>query len=525
MAGPIVGHFESLSGSMGQSILFSSLGTKLTLHNVAMSDMPFVRTCDVLLIALTPSVKDIAHAKQIMAQLVAQGIPREKMRFYGRQMGCPGGISQRIIEDELGPLLSAWPFDPELVMQCENENSLIWDKRPRSPLAKALLETVEKIKTMLRTLSPGVGTSDGFSFATMERDISNGLWQRLQNGSQGNISKQIDLEIEACWPKSVCVGPEMMTELRRRVRENVLGYGPMQKWMDDGQVNEIMVNAGTIYVEKEGRLVRTADVFENEKQLRTVIDRMVVRSGRRVDLSSPMVDVRLSDGSRVNIILPPLSLNGPAVTVRKFCSHFRSMDDLIENQSVLRETAEKLKRAVQDRKNIVIAGNTGSGKTTLLNILSGYIPAGERIITLEDTAELNLQQQHVVRLETRSRNAEGAGGISMSELLVNALRMRPDRLIIGECRGVEVVPMIQSMNTGHDGGLTTVHANSAEDAVRRLEAMVSMAVPQWSAEFVREQLASALDVMVYVKRDGAARKVTELAALGFGNGRIELVPM
>jgi pilus assembly protein CpaF len=265
-----------------------------------------------------------------------------------------------------------------------------------------------------------------------------------------------------------------------------------------------------IYVERDGGIFKSDGRFSNRAQLVTVIDRVVASGGRRVDASSPLCDVRLADGSRVNVVLPPVSLNGPLMTIRRFRENMLTMADLERAGTLSAVDARALRDCVQDHKNIVVAGNSGSGKTTLLNILSGYIDSTERIITIEDSAELKLQQPHVVRLETRTKNADGVGALGVSDLVVNALRMRPDRLVIGECRGAEVIPMLQAMNTGHDGSMTTVHANSAKDALHRLESMVLIGAPQWPIDVVRDHVRNAIDVIIYIKRSGPERKLIQI---------------
>jgi pilus assembly protein CpaF len=294
------------------------------------------------------------------------------------------------------------------------------------------------------------------------------------------------------------------------VLDNILGYGPIQEYLDDPEVTEVMVNnADTIYVERNGRIYPTDRRFIDEDHLLRIIDKIAGSVGRRVDESSPMVDARLPDGSRVNAIIHPLAINGPMLTIRKFSREPYTVDDLINFGTLSPAVAEFLEACVRGKLNILISGGTGTGKTTLLNVVSQYIPGHERIITIEDAAELRLHQEHVLRLESRPPNIEGKGQITIRDLVRNSLRMRPDRIVVGEVRGAEALDMLQAMNTGHEGSLSTIHANSPRDALARLETMVLMAGFDLPVRAVREQAASALDVLVHLARlrDGTRRIV------------------
>jgi pilus assembly protein CpaF len=294
------------------------------------------------------------------------------------------------------------------------------------------------------------------------------------------------------------------------IADDILGHGPIERLLADDTVSEIMVNGPfDVWVERAGRLSQTSVRFNDESHLRRIINKMVAQVGRRIDESSPMVDARLPDGSRVNAIIPPLSLSGPLVTIRKFSKARLGLEDMVPLGTISTETLEFLQRAVLARLNILISGGTGSGKTTLLNAMSSAVPDNERIVTIEDAAELRLNQRHVLRLESRPKNIEGEGEIPIRELVRNSLRMRPDRIIVGEVRGPETLDMLQAMNTGHDGSLSTVHANSPRDALSRLETMVLMAGFDLPIRAIRQQVASALDLIVHIERvEDGSRHVT-----------------
>jgi len=296
------------------------------------------------------------------------------------------------------------------------------------------------------------------------------------------------------------------------VMDDLLGYGPIQPLLDDDEITEVMVNgADKVYVERRGKLVKTQVRFENDAHVMRIIERIVLPLGRRIDQDTPTVDARLPDGSRVNAVIPPVAIDGPSITIRKFGKSKLSVEQLIELKSLTPIMAEFLHACVIAKMNIVISGGTGSGKTTLLNVLSESIPEDDRIVTIEDAAELQLHQEHVVRMETKPPNLDGKGSISVRDLVKNSLRMRPDRIVVGECRGGEALDMLQAMNTGHDGSLTTIHANSPRDALARLETLVMMAGMELPLKVIREQVASAVDLIVQQSRlrDGT-RKITAI---------------
>jgi pilus assembly protein CpaF len=301
----------------------------------------------------------------------------------------------------------------------------------------------------------------------------------------------------------------------REVQHELFGLGPLEPLLADPTVSDILVNSyARIYIERRGKLERTSVAFKDDEHLMRVIERIVSSVGRRIDESSPMVDARLADGSRVNAIIPPLSIDGPVLSIRRFGAEPLRMNALIENRALTREIAEMLDMCVKARLNVLISGGTGAGKTTLLNALSAYIPEDERIVTIEDSAELQLQQPHVVRLETRPPNIEGRGEVTQRDLVRNALRMRPDRIVIGEVRGGEAIDMLQAMNTGHDGSLTTIHANTPRDALARIETMIQMTGMRLSDRAMRQQVASALDLVVQAARlsDGS-RRITSISEI------------
>jgi pilus assembly protein CpaF len=316
-----------------------------------------------------------------------------------------------------------------------------------------------------------------------------------------------NLMAEEALPFSAVVRQRIVSELQ----DEVLGLGPLEALLADKTVADILVNgANQIYVERGGKLERTTLRFDSDRHLMTIIDRIVSSVGRRIDESSPMVDARLRDGSRVNAIIPPLSVDGPMLSIRRFAVDRLTAENLVQIGTLTPVVARLLEAVVKSRLNVLVSGGTGAGKTTLLNVLSGFIPHRERIVTIEDSAELQLQQPHVVRLETRPPNIEGKGEVSQRDLVRNSLRMRPDRIIVGEVRGGEALDMLQAMNTGHDGSLTTVHANSPRDALTRIESMVAMSGVNLPSKPLRAQVASAIDVVLQVERleDGKRRLVS-----------------
>jgi pilus assembly protein CpaF len=358
-------------------------------------------------------------------------------------------------------------------------------------------------------------------FGRIKAAIHRRLLQKLNLDRVTQLKRDVVLSEVSQIIESLATAESMPMTLPERERlaqeilDEVFGLGPLEPLLKDPTISDILVNAPKdVYIERKGLLERTSVQFRDEAHLLAIIDRIVSAVGRRVDESSPMVDARLADGSRVNAIIPPLALDGPCLSIRRFGREPLTVDDLLRNQTLTSGMLALLRGCVYARMNILISGGTGAGKTTLLNVLSSFISNRERIITIEDAAELHLHQDHVVRLETRPPNIEGKGTILTRQLVINSLRMRPDRIIVGEVRGDEALDMLQAMNTGHDGSLTTIHANSARDSLGRLETMVAMSNVNLPEVATRRQIASAIDVVVQVSRlsDGA-RKVVSLSEI------------
>jgi pilus assembly protein CpaF len=339
---------------------------------------------------------------------------------------------------------------------------------------------------------------------------------------QKRISELVD---EYCEEAKLRLTKHDREELAELIMHDVLGLGPLESLLEDPEVSEIMVNGPkTIFAERRGRLTQSELVFESERELRRVIDRIVARIGRRVDESSPMVDARLPDGSRVNIVIPPLAVQGSSITIRKFSRVPYKVQDLVNFGTLNHDMANFIRACVRSRISMVVSGGTGSGKTTTLNVLSNFIPDTERVVTVEDTAELQLRQRNLVSLEARSANVEGRGAVAIRDLVVNALRMRPDRIVVGECRAGETLDMLQAMNTGHDGSMTTVHANSPKDAINRIETMVIMGGSDLPFQAIREQIVGGITLMVQQARlrDGR-RVVTHISEItGINGNQIQL---
>jgi pilus assembly protein CpaF len=356
------------------------------------------------------------------------------------------------------------------------------------------------------------------AFDDLKRLIHSKLVEKLDLSRVGDLEgdslrREIRLVIEhLCDTENPLLNRSERERLIEEILDETFGFGPLELLLKDQDIADIMINGPKhVFVEKNGRIQRSNVVFRDNQHLLQILDRIVSKVGRRVDETSPLVDARLPDGSRLNAVIPPLALDGPSLTIRKFGSNPLGLEDLLRFGAFTPEIAMLLEGSIKARINTIISGGTGSGKTTLLNTLSSFIQSDHRVITIEDAAELQLQQEHVLRLETRPPNIEGKGAISATDLVKNALRMRPDRIIIGECRGGESLDMLQAMNTGHEGSLTTIHANSPRDAVSRLETMITMGGVELPLKALRHQFASAVDLIIQVNRlQGGPRKVTHI---------------
>ena len=374
------------------------------------------------------------------------------------------------------------------------------------------------------TSIPGTNVMDGSgqqSFQEMKARLHKTLINRMDLTKLSSLTQeQVHAEVSRLAESVLAqeAAPLSAAERERLVNDvhhELFGLGPLEPLLADTTISDILVNAhDTIYIERRGRIEPTNVRFKDDEHLMRVIERIVSSVGRRIDESSPMVDARLQDGSRVNAIIPPLSIDGPVLSIRRFGAEPLRMTALVENKALTKDIADMLQMVVSARLNVLISGGTGAGKTTLLNALSAYIPENERIVTIEDSAELQLQQPHVVRLETRPPNIEGRGEVTQRDLVKNALRMRPDRIVIGEVRGGEAIDMLQAMNTGHDGSLTTIHANTPRDALARLETMIQMTGMRLSDRAMRQQIAAAINLVLQVARlsDGS-RRVTSISEI------------
>jgi pilus assembly protein CpaF len=383
---------------------------------------------------------------------------------------------------------------------------------------------------MLST-KPMNGAEPGTHYQELKDRLHQRLIELLDMNAIGKMSQEVvtdqltKLIDQLLQQDAVPLNQRERDQITQDVLHEVLGLGPLEPLLSDTTINDILVNGhNQVFVERFGRLELTPVRFKDDAHLKKIIEKIVSRVGRRIDESVPMVDARLADGSRVNAIIPPLAIDGPSLSIRKFSKDPLQLQHLVEKRSLTPEIGDLIKAIVQARLNVLISGGTGTGKTTMLNILSGFIPNNERIVTIEDAAELQLRQEHVVRLETRPANIEGKGEVAQRELVKNALRMRPDRIIVGEVRGAESLDMLQAMNTGHDGSLTTVHANSCRDALMRIETLVSMAGFNLAPKAMRHYISSALDVIIQIARlsDGTRKVVSVQEVVGMEGDLITL---
>ncbi len=511
---------------------------------------------DLILLIISPHLLSLNHAKHFLDKMKSLHYPIGMIKVIVNMADLKDGIPKKNIESYLGvEIFAEIPYDPATILPSINDGAPAVASAPQAPFSRAiklLSQTIIKEGEKFDTDKSGIFSA---SFAGMDSrkqarieeeqkkqsgstaqqisettqqisrvdEIKQKLHKRLLDeidfksldASRPDVMRKKVLEkIEAILAEEGSGGlsREERSQMVQSLLDDVLGLGPLENLLRDPTVSEIMVN-GTkdIFIEKSGKIYPSDEKFTSNEQIRTVIDRILAPIGRRVDESTPLVDARLADGSRVNVIIPPLSLIGPVITIRKFTMKKLGMEDLIRIGSASEAMIEFLRIAVNLRKNIVISGGTGSGKTTLLSMLSSFIPSDERIITVEDSAELRLPQRHVITLESKPASIEGTGEIPIRRLVINALRMRPDRIVVGECRGGEALDMLQAMNTGHDGSLTTIHANTPRDAISRLVTMVIMAGTELPEKAIKEQIAGAINIIVQTSRlsDGS-RKITQI---------------
>ncbi|MFY9778942.1 MAG: ATPase, T2SS/T4P/T4SS family, partial [Candidatus Baltobacteraceae bacterium] len=473
---------------------------------------PFVARASRVLVVLEPNLLGSAAARAIVAELTKFGVPLARIGIVTNLRGGRAEISTRELEKALGT--STFGEIPVRTDRSFGRAIEAFGKRIASTPSEAPIPNLRSSPAANGAAAKVAGGPAGSNGAAMPetkplRSVSD-LRDKLKAEVHEQISKRIDVvaasrahtdgqkfaELRAqiaeitnqfLSERPESVSGEERAELQQEVIDELLGLGPLEDLMRDPAVSEIMVNgANTIYVERNGKLSLSDRHFTDENHLRTIIERIIAPLGRRIDESSPMVDARLPDGSRVNAVIEPISLEGSTLTIRRFGTRRLTMDDLVRFGSVSPEVVGLLKAMVEARLNVLVSGGTGSGKTTFLNILSGFIPNSERIVTIEDAAELKLVQDHVVRLEARPSNIEGRGQISIRDLVKNSLRMRPDRIVVGECRSGEALDMLQAMNTGHDGSMTTLHANTPRDAIARLETLVLMAGFELPVRAIRE---------------------------------------
>jgi pilus assembly protein CpaF len=396
------------------------------------------------------------------------------------------------------------------------------DREKKPPAAAPPVVVVTPSEPAGEQFMPEAGYTPPAEFIQIRQEVQQYLIGELKSLSELVGTAQLRQAIEPIFQQALLSANVVVSRAERAYLFNMLiadifGYGPIQPLLDRDDISEVMVNGpDQVYIEQKGKLTLTKIKFVNDMQVLQVIERIVAPLGRRIDESSPMVDARLPDGSRVNAIIPPLSLIGPCLTIRKFRKDPLKIDDLTRYGSLSPEFAQFMRACVIGKLNIIVSGGTGSGKTTMLNVLSSFIPADDRVVTIEDAAELQLQQPHVVRLEKRPANVEGKGEITIRDLMVNSLRMRPDRIVVGEVRGGEALDMLQAMNTGHDGSLTTIHANTARDALNRIETLVLMAGLELPLRAIRQQIAAAVDMIIQIQRmrDGSRRVIQCAEVLG-----------
>lgn len=496
-----------------------------------------IEESDLCLLVLTPDLLATKGAKQVMFLWESLHFSPELIEVILNCEGITSGLSKSEVETNLGiPIKFAVSYSKDEVLQSIHSGKPLVESSPHLSISRQIKSLSSKIPEILRDTKAKKSTT----FQVTEKDTPD---YEIEKIDESKIKIKIHtLLVEEMKKKNIGIESTIITSaelkdevlktvekifssevseikskndrdrLIKEVLDEALGLGPLEDLLKDNEITEIMVNnKNQVYIEKKGKLFLSDKKFISDKQLLSVIERIVTPIGRRIDESVPLVDARLLDGSRVNAVIPPLALKGPSITIRKFSKKRWTIEDLISYGSLSKEAGEFIRICVLSRKNIVISGGTGSGKTTLLNVVSSFIPSDERVITIEDSAELNLPQEHVITLESRPANIEGKGAITIRDLVRNALRMRPDRVVVGECRGGEALDMLQAMNTGHDGSLTTAHSNSPRDTLSRMETMVLMAGMDLPLRAIREQISSAVDLIIHQSRfkDGT-RKITHV---------------
>jgi septum site-determining protein MinD len=517
--------------------------------------VPLLDASEIVCLVVSPDVGSVAQGRQSVTYLQSHHFSRDGMRLllnrYSNKMPFP----PETIEESVGLPISLYlPLDEELMEQSISTADPFVSSSPRHPVSKALDAFTQQLVSDLasrprrarapRLVSEAAPAAEAAPAESKERideirDVKIRIHRRLideidfkkadielakDRKKKSELRAKTEVKIVSLLDEEAksMTDRELRKRLVKEILDEALGLGPLEDLLRDSDVSEIMVNGiDQVYVERKGKLTLTEHRFLTEDQLRAIIERIVTPLGRRIDEKSPMVDARLEDGSRVNAIIPPLAIDGPSLTIRKFSKKPLGVPDLVRFGSFTPQMAQFFQAAVLARQNIVISGGTGSGKTTLLNVLSSFVPDDERIVTIEDSAELQLPQEHVVRLESRPPNIEGEGAVTIRDLVRNALRMRPDRIVVGECRAGEALDMLQAMNTGHDGSLTTVHANTPRDALSRLETLCLMAGLDLPARAIREQIASAIQLVFQQSRlsDGS-RRVTHVAEITGREGEV-----
>lgn len=499
-------------------------------------------TSSAIILCFNPDVLSMKQARSLIEMIDSFHLPRHSIKLIAGNGGSTHQIPPNQIAEYFGTELSGRiDFDFDTIMASINNGMQSLSSQPDKPINRSIARLAE-ILTNLRSQIEQEDTSACFQdigITALKDSIHHDVIKELEREraditclSMDTYTPELRAAVQRIIRAMLARHPTLdmgaKAALEQSLLDDILGLGCIEPLLKDPSVTEIMVNGPEqIYCERYGKIEAAAAAFSSTHAVMNVIDRIVAPIGRRVDESSPLVDARLPDGSRVNIVIPPLALKGPAITIRKFSEKKLRMDDLIHAGALTRPMADFLAACVRLRKNIIISGGTGSGKTTLLNIISSCIPVDERIVTIEDAAELRLPQEHVVSLETRPPSLEGTGEISIRRLVINALRMRPDRIVVGECRGGETLDMLQAMNTGHDGSLTTIHANTPKDGISRIATMAIMAGTELPDKAIKEQIASAVQVIVQLSRmsDGS-RKVVEISEVcGIENDAVQLASL